>query len=223
METEVKPKKKMGRPPWTPEQREAFKAKQAAKKLKRLAEITQDVAPKNIEPTALVDINPESDEGRVAVAQLMKEALNAYKKSVPKTAEEFVQRTEEYFAVCSERGIVPTLEEYCLYIGRNRMWVWRVRNRQDVKDDPQIREAVEHAMSMFAAVDAKLAVAGKMRDAIYIFRSKNFHDMKDQQDVVIDAGKRDEQDMSKEEMEKWFIEDGRTIEGKFPEDDTEVN
>ena len=51
-----------------------------------------------------------------------------------------------------------------------------------------------------AAIDAKLVSEGKIPQVVYIFRSKNFYGMKDQQDVILSPGQMQSAEASPEEI-----------------------
>ena len=44
---------------------------------------------------------------------------------------------------------------------------------------------MQRAKDILSAIDAELVQTGKVNPVVYIFRAKNFYDMRDQQDVVV--------------------------------------
>lgn len=208
--SEVKPKKKMGRPPWTPEQHEAYRRKMAERKARGLpASNGQDVP-----------LTPEGELDRAMVSKTLNSILDAVKQPRVQSDAELEQRLTNYFQYCADHGITPTMEEMSLYIGYSYSWVRAVRCGFKQGFSPRTKEILERVKNIFGTYDAKLAVAGKMRDAIYIFRSKNFYDMRDQQDVVLNTDVTTERELSREDMEKWFLDDG-AVETEFADEDEE--
>ena len=58
-----------------------------------------------------------------------------------------------------------------------------------------------------SAIDADLALRGLIRDAVYIFRGKNYYGMKDQQDVVVQAKNIFGADVDRKEIERRLTEE----------------
>ena len=51
----------------------------------------------------------------------------------------------------------------------------------------------------------------------YIFLLKNMFGYKDQTDLVVGQNEQNDTEMSKDELEKWFLEDGNKVETTFKE------
>ena len=104
----------------------------------------------------------------------------------PKVAdnEDMANRLNEYFKMCYDVGQIPTVEDMCLSLGITRqiMTNWITR---DAPRNPDRARMLQQAREVLAAIDAKLVSEGKIPQVTYIFRAKNYFDMKDQQDVVI--------------------------------------
>lgn len=217
MAEQVKPKKKIGRPPWTPEQRAEYYRKKAEREAAGLP------APeRGMGGTKNFAINlgiGETPEDKAMVSRMLGEARLALKQQKPKSDEELEERIDGYFEFCQTRGVIPTVEEMCLYIGYTRQYVQRIRAGIDRGFSPRTKVIFDRMMEFMATFDAKLVMAGKVRDAVYIFRGKNYHDMKDQQEVTINANAQNDQEMSKEDLEKWFLEDGKKVMTTFSDDD----
>lgn len=76
---------------------------------------------------------------------------------------------------------------------------------------------VKKAKQILASIDAELVSSGKIPQVVYIFRSKNFYGMSDQQEIVVNANQNSEMDMSADEIAKRYLEDGKTVETGFVE------
>lgn len=127
--------------------------------------------------------NYESDDDKKAFTRkTMTEILEYF--NVPKVHgdKEFTERTEQYFMRCVERGIKPTVEEWAMALGvhRQTIWDWETGKNRSVSSD-----VVKRAKEVLSAFDAKAVTEGKMFPTTYIFRSKNYYGLKDQQDVVV--------------------------------------
>lgn len=116
------------------------------------------------------------------IKQIMTNVLYWYKRDIVKSDEECAERLNEFFQRLSETGEVPTVEKMCLSLGtvRNTVWGWEQGNLGPVRAN-----MIKKAKEIMAALDAELVSQGKIPQVTYIFRSKNFFGMKDQQDVVV--------------------------------------
>lgn len=112
--------------------------------------------------------------------------LNAtrYIKATPcQNDDEFAERINMYFAECAENSIIPRWETLALALGITRKQAWTIATGQTHNTVRQ--KMLERAKDILSAVDAELVQTGKVNPVVYIFRAKNFYDMRDQQDVVV--------------------------------------
>ena len=107
-----------------------------------------------------------------------------YIKAEPcKSDDEMAERINQYFADCQENGAIPKWETLALCLGITRMQAWNIATG---KQGNAVRQRMmQRAMDILSAIDAELVATGKIPQVVYIFRAKNFYDMKDQQDVVV--------------------------------------
>ena len=209
-------KKRRGRPPWTEEQKEAFR--------KKKAEAEAAGKPIKYGPGGrhnfpqMLGIG-ESEEDKAMISRLIGEARLSFKMPKPKNDDELERRIQDYFELCETRGMIPTVEEMSMFMGYSRQYMNEVRRGKAKGFSPRTKDIFDRVADFMAAFDAKLAMTGKIRDAVYIFRSKNYHDMKDQQEVTFTANTNTEQEMSREDLESWLLEDGKKVEVHFKEDE----
>lgn len=129
-------------------------------------------------PNAKDDATPE--DRTVA----LEEVLRWTKLPRVVTDEECADRVELYFTSCKDRGVRPVWEELALALGcydRTQLWRWQ----QGIGCSVARSNIIKMANTIMASYDARLAVTGKMPQIPYIFRSKNYYDMKDEQEVVL--------------------------------------
>ena len=163
---EEEPKKRRGKPPKNPD-------KPVKPKMKNRG---ADGAATSIK-------NKLKDEKKEEISRIIQESVQFFKRKPVKTNEEIAERLNEYFHDCVETGQIPTVEDMCLALGvtRNTVWTWE----HAVQTNPERAEMVQKAKEILAAVDAKLVSEGKIPQVTYIFRSKNYFGMRDQQEVVL--------------------------------------
>jgi hypothetical protein len=109
-----------------------------------------------------------------------------YRYTKPKavTDDEIADRLTEYFQRTLGQGKLPTVEGMCLALGYPRETIWRWENGAE-GSTPFRCTVIKKAKDIIAAYDANLVAEGKLNPVTYIFRSKNYYGMKDQQEHVI--------------------------------------
>lgn len=125
--------------------------------------------------------NFKGEPGDIAKAVMSAKSLMEMPKV--ESDEECRQRISDYFQYCIDTDNLPLWEGLALYLGvvRKTLWEWSNGNGCSRERCNIVRKAKE----ALASVDAALAQKGKIQPVVYIFRAKNFFDMRDQQDVVI--------------------------------------
>ena len=145
-------------------------------------------------------INTSKDD----IGRIVGESIRFFKVPCAKTDEECAERLDAYFADCYQRQVFPTVEDMCLCLGTDRSTVldWQKGSRGENRAG-----MIKKAKQILAAIDARLASEGKIPQVVYIFRSKNFHGMKDQQDVVLSPANPLGDAQSAEALRKKYAEE----------------
>lgn len=125
----------------------------------------------------------DDDEKKSYTSKALGDALEYFRAPMVQNDEEFVDRAEDYFKRCVERGIRPTWEEFSLAMGTTRftLWDWE-HERYHPRVSPDL---IKKAKEFIAAYDAKAVSDGKLNPVAYIFRSKNYYGLKDQQEHIL--------------------------------------
>lgn len=128
--------------------------------------------------SAEANLNAKAGE----ISEIVQNVTKWFNRSAIKTNEEFLSRTEEFFRVCEQNDELPTIEKLCVSLGitRETLWNWGkgTQGAERALIVAQIKET-------FAAIDAELVQRCKIPVVSYIFRSKNFYNMRDEQQVVV--------------------------------------
>lgn len=162
----------------------------------------------------------EDQKNAATISRLMTETLQSYVKPRVKNDAELEQRLVEFYQECAELGKIPTIEEMYLSTGFSISYMGDIMSGEKRGFSPQTKMILRRAKEFMKAFDAKLVVTGELNPVVYIFRSKNFYGMKDQQDVVVSAGADRITEMSDDEIANWYKEDSKnTIETTFVEDE----
>ena len=142
------------------------------------------------------------DEKKEFVKDTLTSMMEFYNLPIVKDDEEFIERTEKYFFRCAERGIKPTWEEYALAMGTKRQSLWEWETGRRVRISPNL---IVQAKEFMAAYDARAVSSGKLNPVTYIFRSKNYYGLKDQQEHILTPSTGDVMD------EKSLIEQAEML------------
>lgn len=148
-------------------------------------EIAERVVKKKMKPRG-AEYNVLEKHFKGTPSDLTQAILNAtrYIKAEPcKSDEEMAERINQYFAECAEHSIIPKWETLALALGISRQAAWMMTVGQ--LGSPTRQRMMQRAKDILSAIDAELVQTGKVNPVVYIFRAKNFYDMRDQQDVVI--------------------------------------
>lgn len=126
---------------------------------------------------------PEQVELGKTVLQFLLD-LKINKPDKPKTPEELRQRFIGYFEKCSTEGLPPTIEGLALVSGWCRSTFYDIA---EGKVQREFSDTIKFAKDYVCAYDSMMATAGKVQPATYIFRAKNFYDMRDEQKIQVEA------------------------------------
>ena len=170
METETTEKRKRGRP------------KGSFRKGSR-PDITERNK-NNGSPSPFSTKKVQKTEKKEEITRIVGESVQYFKSCTVRNDEELMDRIDNYFQQCLETGQIPTVEDMALAIGitTQRMYQWE--HQIDGRNQSRA-EIIQRAKAVLAAIDAKLVTEGKIPQVTYIFRSKNFFGMKDQQETII--------------------------------------
>ena len=120
---------------------------------------------------------------REEISAILKDVVKWQKQPKVKSDDELEERVEQFFQTCIDTGEIPSVEKLCLAIGSYRQEVW---NWEQGTGCSQRRvDIIKRAKQAIAAMDAELVANRKIPETTYIFRSKNYYGMKDQQEVVV--------------------------------------
>ena len=163
-----------------PEQPEPEQMSLVPQEQQDIAEQVVQKKKRGLKPASM-EANFKGDKSEISQA-----IINAtrYIKATPcKSDEEFAERIEAYFQECAEEGIIPKWETIGLALGIGRAEAWNIATGR--KGSPARQRMMQRAKDILAAIDAELVTTGKVNPVVWIFRAKNFYDMKDTQDVVV--------------------------------------
>lgn len=161
----------------------------------------------------------EDPKNAATISRLMSETLQSYVKPRVRNDAELEERFVEFYQECAKYGKIPTLEELFLSTGFTLHYMRMIMTGERQGFSHESKNIVLRAKEFMKTFDAKLVISGELNPVVYIFRSKNYYDMKDQQDVVFNTGADRIAEMSDADIAKWYLEDGKTVETTFKEEE----
>lgn len=183
----------MGRPKLTEEEKlERARKKAEAQAMKELA-LRENTTPtsgrggKYNFPNARMKLIEQDDEKRAFMAKCIENNLVFFNVGLnpAKSDEELCERLNFFFSQCAETQQLPTWEKMANCIGYHRSTLYDWESGATSGFSPQTKYIIKKAKQILASIDAELAQEGKIQPVVYMFRSKNFYGMRDQQDVVV--------------------------------------
>jgi hypothetical protein len=139
------------------------------------------------------------------LSRIIAQSCKYLDRKPPKDNEELAERVNEYFRECTSEHQLPTVEGLALACGvvRQTLFDWENQRRSV---NPERADIIKKARQVLAEIDAKLASEGKIPQVVYIFRSKNFYGMKDQQEVVLTPNNPLGDEQNAEQLKQKYID-----------------
>jgi hypothetical protein len=139
------------------------------------------------------------------ISRIIAESFQYFDRKPPKDNEELKERVNGYFYDCTSKGQLPTVEGLALACGvvRQTLFDWENQRRSV---NPERADIIKRARQVLAEIDAKLASEGKIPQVVYIFRSKNFYGMRDQQEVVLTPNNPLGDEQNAEQLKQKYID-----------------
>lgn len=143
-------------------------------------------------PTTQLQKLEQDDDKRVFIGKTLQNILaisKAFDEPV-RTDEALIARLGWFFEKCAESQQLPTVEKMCLAIGWPRETVFEIINGITRGFSNDTADILKKAKNLIASLDAELAQEGKIQPVVYLFRAKNYYNMRDQQEMVLTPNNR---------------------------------
>lgn len=158
---------------------------------------------------------PEQVEMSKSVLQFLLD-LKIHNPGKPKTPEELEQRFIHYFQKCSTEGLPPTIEGLALVSGWCRSQFYDIA---EGKWNQAFSDTIKNAKDYVCSYDSVMAANGKVNAPVYIFRAKNFYDMRDEQKIQVEATPGADKPTNVEDIVNALPEAPNAIEAEVVESD----
>lgn len=159
-------------------------------------------------PSARLKLIEQDDEKRTFMAKCIANNLVFFKMGQDPVTndDELCERLNWFFATCAETQQLPLYEKManCLGYHRSTLNDWETGIKPGFS--PATKLIINQAKQLLASIDAELAQEGKIQPVIYMFRSKNFYGMRDQQEVVVTPSNGGVEAVSIETIEAKYAE-----------------
>ncbi len=138
-------------------------------------------------PNAAIKRIEQDDEKRAFMAKSIENNLFFFNVGLNRVRndDELCERLNFFFEQCAITQQLPTVEKManCLGYHRQTLFDWETGKLNGFSE--YTGKIIHQAKQILAGIDAELAQEGKIQPVVYMFRSKNFYGMRDQQDVVV--------------------------------------
>ena len=136
----------------------------------------------------------DNEEKRDFLAEVIAAGRRALTKKPVLSNQELIDRIDEYLAIIQGRRVPPTIEEFSLYLGFTSATVMQMRDGinlgfRDLPLGPEMTTSkiLERALDMLHQVDAIQSMKRMSDNTTYIFRSKNYYNMRDSRETAINV------------------------------------
>lgn len=158
-----------------------------------------------------IDINQYSAD---TICEIVRECSQYLTATAVTTKEELVERVTDFFYDYSHNGCLPSIEKLSVRLGVTTKTLKKWYNGET---RPEFQQIMTNVMAIFQAIEADLAITGKMNPVVYIFRGKNYYQMTDRQEIVVERKNVFAESVSREEIESRLLEDTTVIDADFTE------
>lgn len=131
---------------------------------------------------------------------------------------EVEDRIFEYFDVCIQDDMKPSVSGMALALGIDRTYLWKIRAGEKGKN-PETVNVIKKAMALLENQMNDYMQNGKINPASGIFLMKNHFGYRDEQKVTVEAQSPLGDTQSPEQLEKRYLESVPTVNADFAETD----
>ena len=220
-EGKLPPEKKRGHPPFTEEQKKqnSIRRKEVIKNQQKEAwEAAQGklslMRQQQLESLQFEPLEPGEPKKN---SRYLREARVAYNLPPIDTSDpaQVEQRINDYLDFCEANEKRPTVVGLANWIGVGAREIAYWKNGQD--RGSSVAKIIQRYRAMIEEYMVDQLQESKTNPANLIFLMKNMFGYKDQTDIVVGQNNGDDQEISKDDLEQWFLEDGKKVETTFKE------
>ena len=102
----------------------------------------------------------------------------------PQNTEQVAQRVDEYFKICAEEDMKPSVEGLAFALGIEREYLWKLRTGQQGKNT-EVGNILKRACEYLNMALVEYMQNGKINPIPALFLLKNNHGYTDKQEVVV--------------------------------------
>lgn len=128
-----------------------------------------------------------------------------------KSVEEVSQRIREYFTICAEDDMKPSVAGLALAIDIDRAYLWEIRTGRKGKN-PEVADTLNKAMKLLDLQMVDYMQNGKINPVAGIFLMKNNFGYTNEQEVVVKPQNPLGETRTVKELEEEYVESIVTVE-----------
>ena len=161
-------------------------------------------------------VEPSLPDGKMANYILT--ALTCYSQQKVSSDEELVQRIIDYFKYCALKDSRPTVEGMILCTGYSKTTISAWENGTRRGFSPETGEIIKRFKEMLAQIDAEMMLNGDEPVVGYIYRTKNYYGMTDQQTITVAPAKSLGDGLTEQEVAERLLQDSKNVVDIKPSD-----
>ncbi|MCH5203116.1 MAG: hypothetical protein J1F03_00125 [Oscillospiraceae bacterium] len=171
---------------------------------KNLTEIgEQIVKQKRPKRSEQLQVHTEPGDNRKYIQHSLR--LASLPKCDLKSTESVTQRITEYFEICAEDDMKPSVAGLALAMDIDRRYLWEIREGHKGKN-PEVADAIKKAMKILDLQMVDYMQNGKINPVSGIFLMKNNFGYADKQEVVVTPNSPLGDAKDTKELEEQYIE-----------------
>lgn len=160
-------------------------------------------------------ITGETEQEQALIRKFVSEIKRNNSKRLVTNDHELAQRIAEYYNECAETGTVPCIEEMYLSTGFSIGECEDIVNRRTKGFSTNTWRVLQRGRDFQRVFDAKLVIAGKINITAYIFRAKNYYNMRDQYDVNVTPRDPIGETKTRQQLVEQYQQGMETIESDY--------
>ena len=112
--------------------------------------------------------------------------------------EECLEEVEDYFKLCYECNIIPTIASLSLYLGLNRETLYNYANSPKIYDYSNI---LRNAINVCQSYQETAVLDGSVPSVPFIFLAKNYYGLKDTTDISVNSNNQNDTTLNNNTMQ----------------------
>ena len=111
---------------------------------------------------------------------------------------ECLEEVEDYFKLCYECNVIPTIASLSLYLGLNRETLYNYANNPKIYDYSNV---LRNAINVCQSYQETAVLDGSVPSVPFIFLAKNYYGLKDTTDISVNSNNQNDTTLNNNTMQ----------------------